>query len=103
MQPANKKIIDQNDEIRQQLSHLLGIEFSRTYPPLDDKSFFKPHVEKSYQNLVIFRDLQNCYQTYRDVIRFPHQYLLSSKENLENIFAVIQSIINYRMEGRISQ
>lgn len=71
--------------IRQQLSESLQISFKSTYPPLDNKSFFQPHLEKRYQHLWRFGNLANCHQAYQEAIRFPHQYLLSSQEKLDDI------------------
>lgn len=101
------KLMDNNmvirsEKLRQQISDLLRIEFTKTYPPLDDKSFFKPHVEQRYSGLWRFADIGNCHQAYRESLRFPHQYLLSSMEQLDNIINTIQQII-FRELGTVVQ
>ena len=79
--------------IRQQLSESRQIPFKSTYPPLEDQSFFQPHLEKRYQNLWRFGDLANCHQAYQQAIRFPHQYLLSSQEKINYIIQGIKTIV----------
>lgn len=81
------------EEIRQLLSERLKIKFTPTYAPLDDISFFKPYLEERYQGLGEFSDLKKCHQAYYEAIKFPHQYLLSSRKKLNEIIQTIQDIM----------
>jgi dTDP-4-amino-4,6-dideoxygalactose transaminase len=90
----NRELVNRNKIIRQQLSEFLPIQFNSTYPPLDDRSFFKPHLEKRYRGLWKFGNLENCHQAYQEAIRFPHQYLLSCQEDLTNIVENIKAVLS---------
>jgi len=90
----DRDLVNHSDKIRQRLSEFIPIKFSSTYPPLDDQSFFKPHLEKRYRGLLRFGNLDNCHQAYQEAIRFPHQYLLSSKETLDYLIEGIQTVLS---------
>lgn len=91
----DRDLVNHSDKIRQRLSGFLPTKFSSTYPPLDDQSFFKPHLEKRYRGLLRFGNLDNCHQAYQEAIRFPHQYLLSSKETLNYLIESIQTVLSF--------
>lgn len=78
--------------IRENLSQSLNIQFNPTYPLLDNSSFFQPHLENRYQGLYVFKSLNNCYQAHQESIRFPHQYLLSSEEDLTKMLENIKAV-----------
>lgn len=86
-------IVIRGNEVRQQLSQSLKAEFATTYPPLDDKTFFRPHVEKRFAGLWRFADMENCHRAFRESIRFPHQYLLGSAEQLYAITNTVRRVI----------
>lgn len=90
---TNPDLLIRCNELKQQLSHLLRAEFTGSYPPLDDATFFRPHVEKRFNNLYRFSDMANCYKANKESIRFPHQYLLSSPKQLDAIVATLQHLL----------
>lgn len=92
----DKELVNHSHKIRQQLSEFFPIKFNSTYPPLDDQSFFKPHLENRYRGLLRFGNLDNCHQAYQEAIRFPHQYLLSSKETLNYLIEGIQTVLSLK-------
>jgi len=76
---------NKKNEIIKDLTSTLGIKFSSSYPPLNDKDFFDPFLEYRYNGLFKFTDLKKCNQAFKESIRFPHQFLLCSQEQIENI------------------
>ena len=68
-------------------------EFCRCKYSLLLNSGFKPHLEKRYRGLWRFENLENCHQAYQEAIRFPHQYLLSSKDDINNLMDNIKTVL----------
>ncbi len=88
----NQKLIKNKLIIINELNKKTNIPFSSLYPPLDNFELFKPYYEKRYQDLWEFKELKNCYKAYKDSIRFPHYYLLSSKKNLRKLILVLKQL-----------
>lgn len=83
---------DKRDKMINQLSKFFKIPFTSCYPPLDDKNFFRINYEQKYNNLIKFSKLINCHKAYNESLRFPHQFLLSSKKKINEL---IESIKQY--------
>ncbi len=80
---TNKRLINKAAYIRGAMTDVLKMKVDTTYPPLNNGLFFRPQIEKEYQNLLNFRRLNNCEIAYKTSIRFPHYYLLASESMIK--------------------
>lgn len=90
---VEEELVANANMIRKELASVLNIPFTSSYPSLIDKSYFDPAKEIRYRGLVRFSDLTYARRAKAESIRFPHQYLLSSRADIEFIGQTINDII----------
>lgn len=91
-QLKSDRLLEQKREILRYLSRSLNMRFETSYPPLSEKKFFNPDLEKRFRGLCRFDDLSNCYGANERSVRFHHRYLLGPWENLERLVEEIKHV-----------
>jgi len=89
----------------------LGCSVSSTYEPLNDCSLYKPHTKRRHylsEDYWLAIDperfeLPVCTKAYREEgVVLPHQYLLASRADMDEIAQAVEKLFENREELRKS-